>query len=108
MTPLNGWTVLEAGEDEALQACGRTLAMLGAEVAKLEPPTGDPLRSRPPFGDTPKGPRSPGFEHLAAGKRSVVAHPSEQALGFTWAAAGPTATSLLATLGAGVVKVEHR
>ena len=35
--------------DEVGELAGRILADLGAEVIKVEPPTGDPSRWRPPF-----------------------------------------------------------
>jgi crotonobetainyl-CoA:carnitine CoA-transferase CaiB-like acyl-CoA transferase len=58
---------------EAGQLCGRFLADLGMEVVKIEPPGGDPVRGLGPFMDVPDGqPRSLRFEHLNAGKKSVI------------------------------------
>ena len=48
---------------------GRILADLGADVVKVEPPEGDPLRRRGPF--HPDG-RSLRFEAWNAGKTSIV------------------------------------
>lgn len=52
---------------------GRLFAGFGAEVIKVEPPEGDPVRRLPPFpGNTPDIERSGRHLHLNAGKRSVV------------------------------------
>ena len=46
--PLAGIRVLDIGHYVAGPWCSRLLASLGAEVIKLEPPSGDPLRSQQP------------------------------------------------------------
>jgi len=52
---------------------GRLLAGLGADVIKVEPPDGDPVRAMPPFpGGEPDAETSGRHLHLNAGKRSVV------------------------------------
>jgi len=52
---------------------GKLLAGLGAEVLKVEPPEGDPLRRQPPFaGDDPDPELAARHLHLSAGKRGVV------------------------------------
>lgn len=73
--PLDGVTVIEAVRDDCCLALrlsaalvGRIVADLGAEVVKIEPPTGDPLRGMPPM----VGGTSALFAFLNAGKRSVV------------------------------------
>ncbi|HVZ42346.1 MAG TPA: CaiB/BaiF CoA-transferase family protein [Ramlibacter sp.] len=43
--PLSGYTVLELGSTVAGPFCGRLLADFGAEVIKVEPPEGDPVRA---------------------------------------------------------------
>lgn len=53
--------------------CGRMLADLGADVVKLEPPGGDPVRSLPPFvADRPDPDGSVWWLALNANKRGVV------------------------------------
>lgn len=44
MLPLNGLRILELGHYIAAPFCTRLLADLGAEVIKVEPPDGDPVR----------------------------------------------------------------
>ena len=52
--PLDGVKVLDLREDIAGSFCGRLLADYGADVLKLEPPTGASLRRMGPFfGDDP-------------------------------------------------------
>lgn len=46
--PLDGFRVLDLS-DETGFLCGRMLAELGADVVKIEPPSGDPARFRPPY-----------------------------------------------------------
>ena len=68
---LEGLAVIEIGGGFAASSTGKALADLGAEVVKVEPPEGDPLRRRgvvPGSGAPAGGP----FLHLNANKRSVV------------------------------------
>ena len=70
---LAGVLVVDVSEGVAGGYAGRLLADLGAEVVKVEPPSGDSLRALGPFpGDRPD--LEAGGLHLAlnAGKRSVV------------------------------------
>ncbi|MCP3758312.1 CoA transferase [Streptomyces sp. TBY4] len=46
--PLAGMTVLEAGRRVQAPLAAHLLGLLGAEVVRIEPPGGDPLRGMPP------------------------------------------------------------
>ena len=63
---------------------GKLLAGFGADVIKVEPPSGDPVRARPPFVNDEPGPdRSLRHLHLNSGKRSCtvdIDRPEGQAL----------------------------
>lgn len=82
---LDGLRVVELVASEvwgaaAVAHCGRTLADLGADVVKAEPPEGDPIRRVPPYigeRETPDG----GLMWIAlnANKRSVVIGPHDRA-----------------------------
>jgi crotonobetainyl-CoA:carnitine CoA-transferase CaiB-like acyl-CoA transferase len=69
--PLEGIRVVELGVWVAAPAAGGVLADWGADVVKIEPPTGDPARSfqRMLGGDLPS---NPPFEMDNRSKRSVV------------------------------------
>ena len=69
--PLEGVKVVELGVWVAGPAAGGVLADWGADVIKIEPPTGDPARS---FGRMLgiDGGISPPFEMDNRGKRSIV------------------------------------
>src|SRR4051812_18834929 len=74
--PLAPYRVLEIGTG-AGALCGRALADLGADVVKVEPPDGDPMRRQAPLaGDT-----GIGFLWYNANKRGVtldLAQPAAQ------------------------------
>ena len=67
---LDGIRVVEFSQLIAAPFCGLTLLDLGAEVIKVEPRGGDPLRSFPPYLDDGEGAQ---FRALNRGKRGVVA-----------------------------------
>ena len=68
---LDGLRVLDvAGHLGAI--AGRILAELGADVVKLEPPTGDPSRRFKPLVQSSEGPLSLTFIYENAGKRGIV------------------------------------
>ncbi|QKW35555.1 CoA transferase [Actinomadura sp. NAK00032] len=73
--PLADVRVLECTGGIPGAYCGKMLTDAGAQVVKLEPPGGDPLRAWSASGDPAPGPgeHAPLFQYLAAGKRSVVA-----------------------------------
>lgn len=74
MGALDGVRVVELGHDVAAPLCSRLLADLGADVVKVEPPTGDPTRSAGPWPGSGAGPdNSALFHYLNAGKRGHVA-----------------------------------
>lgn len=67
---LEGIRVLEQGSLPAMSYCGKLFADLGAEVLKVEPPTGDPLRQAQPH--VPETSESISFAWLNGGKGSLV------------------------------------
>ncbi len=69
---LAGIRVIEFADEQA-EYCGLTLAGLGAEVIKVEPPGGSPTRRIGPFYEDQEGPeRSLFFWQYNRGKRSIV------------------------------------
>ncbi len=76
-SPLAGVRVIEIGFLEAGAYCAKLLADFGADVIKIEPPTGDPLRRAPPFVGSAANPDSALFGWLNAGKRSLVVAPGD-------------------------------
>ena len=73
MAALEGLRVVEIAGDIAGPYCTKLLVDLGADVTKIEPPSGDPLRRWGPFpGGIPDPNRSGLFEYLNAGKRGAT------------------------------------
>ena len=71
--PLDGVKVLDLSEDIAGSFCARLLADYGAEVLKLEPPSGSALRRMPPFfGDDPHPEKSLFFLALNLNKKGAT------------------------------------
>ena len=69
---LSGIRVIELADEQA-EYCGLTLAGLGAEVIKIEPPGGSPTRRIGPFYQDQSDPeRSLFFWQYNRGKRSIV------------------------------------
>ncbi|HXX90064.1 MAG TPA: CoA transferase [Acidimicrobiales bacterium] len=74
--PLSGWVVADLSIGIAGGYCTKMLADGGAEVVKVEPPEGDPLRTWSASGAAiPDGDDGALFQFLAASKRSVVVDP---------------------------------
>ena len=72
--PLSGVRVVELAHVAAGPFAGMLLADLGADVVKVEPPTGDQMRSWPPFATDADGASfSHNFASVNRNKRSVVA-----------------------------------
>ncbi len=72
-TPLCDLRVVEISDRIAGSYCGKLLVDAGADVVKLEPPGGDPLRRFTATGAVPPaGVDAPLFSYLNAGKRSVT------------------------------------
>lgn len=68
---LEGTRVIEFAQLAPAPYAGLVLAELGAEVIKVEPPVGDPVRSIPPMIETTAGGTSALFCALNRGKKSV-------------------------------------
>lgn len=71
--PLDGIRVVELAHVAAGPFAGMLLADLGADVVKVEPPTGDQMRGWPPFAVAEEERFSHNFASLNRNKRSVVA-----------------------------------
>ncbi|MGK2850856.1 MAG: CaiB/BaiF CoA transferase family protein [Candidatus Limnocylindrales bacterium] len=71
--PLHGIRVLEVADHTGAYA-GRLLSDLGADIVKVEPPSGDPTRRWPPYDEHEPSARGQSlwFQHYNAGKRSVT------------------------------------
>ena len=69
-----GARVLDLSASVAGAYCARQLATLGADVLKVEPPGGDPLRRMPPLLPRPEGEAavSASFAYLNAYKRGIA------------------------------------
>jgi crotonobetainyl-CoA:carnitine CoA-transferase CaiB-like acyl-CoA transferase len=71
--PLAGLRVVEIAGEIAGPYCTKLLVDLGADVTKIEAPSGDPLRRWGPFpGGVPDPNRSGLFEYLNAGKHGAT------------------------------------
>jgi crotonobetainyl-CoA:carnitine CoA-transferase CaiB-like acyl-CoA transferase len=71
--PLSRFRVLQIGSGIALDYCGKLFSDFGADVVKLEPPGGDPMRRFPPV---LQGGESGLFAWLNTNKRSVTDTPA--------------------------------
>jgi crotonobetainyl-CoA:carnitine CoA-transferase CaiB-like acyl-CoA transferase len=74
--PLTGYAVVDLSTGIAGAYCTKLLADGGADVVKVEPPEGDPLRRWSASGaEIPAGEDGALFAYLACSKRSVVGDP---------------------------------
>jgi crotonobetainyl-CoA:carnitine CoA-transferase CaiB-like acyl-CoA transferase len=72
-TPLTDVRVVEVSDRIAGDYCGKLLVDAGADVLKVEPPAGSPIRNSTATGAVPApGADSPLFSYLNAGKRSAT------------------------------------
>src|ERR687891_2559182 len=70
--PLTGYRVLDIAGPLGLH-CSKLLADMGADVIKIEPPSGDESRRIPPFkNDTPHPEKSLYFLHFNTNKRGIT------------------------------------
>jgi crotonobetainyl-CoA:carnitine CoA-transferase CaiB-like acyl-CoA transferase len=73
LLPLDGVRVVECGDGVATAFATKLMALLGAEVIKVEPPGGDSSRFRGPFFDDRVDPEASGlFLYLNADKSGVT------------------------------------
>ena len=104
MHALGGLRVLELGGEIAAPYATKLLADLGADVVKIEPPAGDPLRHWSPFADDEDDdPDRTGllFEYLNGAKRSVAVDLDRPA-GRSWLRDAVAGTDVVVeSLGAG-------
>ena len=77
---LSDLAVLELAQGFVGGACGKLFADLGADVLKVEPPGGDPLRHEPTGPTAPDGTRRSGaLLHLLTNRRGIVLDPDDPA-----------------------------
>ena len=87
-TPLDELRVVEISDRIAGSYCGKLLVDAGAQVRKIEPPQGDPLRRySATCSPVPDGTNSPLFCYLNAGKRSLTIAPNSDQYSAELAAA---------------------
>jgi crotonobetainyl-CoA:carnitine CoA-transferase CaiB-like acyl-CoA transferase len=89
--PFHDLRVLELSSGIAAGYCGKLFADAGADVVKVEPPDGDPLRRRRVHPDAGAGAL---FGYLAAGKRSVTGTANDPEVAALIAAADLVITDL--------------
>jgi crotonobetainyl-CoA:carnitine CoA-transferase CaiB-like acyl-CoA transferase len=77
LPPLDGIRVIEIGTGIASGYAGKLFVDAGAEVVKVEPVGGDPLRTWSATGADLGGRSGPLFSFLAAGKSSVIGDESD-------------------------------
>jgi crotonobetainyl-CoA:carnitine CoA-transferase CaiB-like acyl-CoA transferase len=79
MSALRGFRIVELAGRVAGEYCGKLLSDFGAEVIKVEPPTGSPTRGLAPLVEGADGVRTSGlFAYLNTNKKSVVLDPARE------------------------------
>ena len=100
-TALEGLRVLDLSQYEAGPGCAETLAWLGAEVIKIEPPTGEPAR----FGFSEKpGVDSVFFCLMNLNKKSVTLNLKSERGREMFQALAKTADVVIENLGPGAME----
>ena len=99
--PLADLRMVELSSMIAGPYCGKLLAGLGADVVKVEPPAGDPLRRLGRTDASAPGELNPTFLSLNAGKQSVTLDVTAEAGRRTFLQLLKTAHVLLEDLGPG-------
>lgn len=79
MSVFTGVKVVEIGTGVPVAYCGKIFADFGAEVIKIEPAGGDPLRAMEPLLETDHGRQSGYFAWLNTNKKSITADPAARA-----------------------------
>lgn len=80
MNILSDYRVVECASNIAGPYCGKLFADAGAEVIKVEPADGDPLRRRAVHGEELAGRDAALFRFLNAGKTSLIGRPGDDAV----------------------------
>lgn len=73
---LAGVKVVEVSQNAAVPQCGRLLAGMGADVIKVEPPSGDAMRHLAPLAEN----ESRAFATINPGKRAIVLDLTDEAV----------------------------
>ncbi len=95
--PLAGVRVLDLSARTGAY-CGKILADLGADVIKVELPSGDKMRFRPPFRDGPRGPESSAlFAYYHHNKRGITLNWERDDAGVLLESLGASADVVLAS-----------
>jgi crotonobetainyl-CoA:carnitine CoA-transferase CaiB-like acyl-CoA transferase len=102
--PLHGLRVVELGGEIAAAYATKLLRDLGADVVKIEPPKGDPMRA---YGPVPANASARGgglFQYLNSGKRSIVLDSAKHADHARLVAVLSRTDILVESLGAGALE----
>ena len=102
--PLQGFRILDVTHAAAGPFCGMLLADLGADVIKVEPPTGEMMRSSGPFtDDDTERPYGGRYANLNRNKRSIALDLADDADRETFLRLVETADGMVENFRAGVL-----